>query len=107
MFGSWKGAVRTVDRTKNPPVVTVVPDVDPAKNNWSLGAGADPVPSGLANLGYGAEIRWDISQLNLLPGHTYRLYFMAHDGDQNKTGGDVGQGCQTLCIGADGNLCSN
>ena len=26
-------------------------------------------------------------------GHTYRAQFMVHDGDQNKTGGDVGQGC--------------
>jgi len=47
----------------------------------------------LVNQGYGAEVRWDLSTLNLVPGHQYRLYFMVHDGDQNKTGGDVGHDC--------------
>jgi hypothetical protein len=51
-----------------------------------------PVPTP-QNEGYGAEIRWDISSLNLIPGHSYRVYFMVHDGDQNKTGGDSGQAC--------------
>jgi hypothetical protein len=32
----------------------------------------------------------------LLPTHTYRLQFLVHDGDQNKTGGDVGQACVVL-----------
>jgi hypothetical protein len=93
VFGTWKAAVRTVDKTKNPNTVTVTPDGDPAKNNYNLGPGSDPVPAGLVNQGYGAEVRWDLSTLNLTPGHQYRLYFMVHDGDQNKTGGDVGQDC--------------
>jgi hypothetical protein len=93
VFGTWKAAVKTVDKTKNPNVVTVTPDGDPAKNNWNLGPGADPVPPGLTDQGYGTEIRWNISSLNLIPGHQYRVYFMVHDGDQNKTGGDSGQGC--------------
>ena len=63
-----------------------------------LGAGSDPVPAGLVNEGYGAEARWDISMLGLLSGHTYRLYFIVHDGDQNKAGGDCGQGCSTIYI---------
>jgi hypothetical protein len=29
----------------------------------------------------------------LKPGHAYRLQIMLHDGDQNKSGGDAGQGC--------------
>jgi len=29
----------------------------------------------------------------LIPGHQYRIYFMLHDGDQNKAGGDSGQAC--------------
>src|SRR5262249_35003353 len=29
----------------------------------------------------------------LIPGHAYRFYVIVHDGDQNKTGGDVGQAC--------------
>jgi hypothetical protein len=93
VFGTWKAAVRTVDKTRNK--VTVTPDADPAKNNWNLDGG-DPAPPGLVNEGYGTEVRWDIAQLGLLPGHHYRLYFMVHDGDQNKTGGDTGHGCATL-----------
>jgi hypothetical protein len=98
VFGTWKGAVKTIDKTHNPPTVTVALDTDPAKNNWTLGAGSDPVPAGLANEGYGAEARWEISQLGLISGHTYRLYWMVHDGDQNGTGGDSGQACATITV---------
>jgi hypothetical protein len=31
-------------------------------------------------------------------GHSYRLEFMVHDGDQNKTGGDAGEACMTVVI---------
>lgn len=97
IFGTWKGAVRVVDRRKSPAEVTVTPDADPAKNNWNLADG-DPAPPGLVNQGYGAEVRWNVDDLGLIPGHTYRLYFMVHDGDQNKLGGDSGHGCATLCF---------
>jgi len=96
--GTWKAAIRIVDKTTNPATITVTPDSDPATNNWNLGPGSDPVPPGLTNQGYGAEIRWNISQLGLEPGHTYRLYFMEHDGDQNKVGGDSGQGCAYITM---------
>jgi hypothetical protein len=96
--GTWKAAIRIVDKTTNPATITVTPDGDPATNNWILGPGADPVPPGLTNEGYGAEIRWNIAELGLQPGHTYRLYFMEHDGDQNKTGGDSGQGCAFITM---------
>jgi hypothetical protein len=95
--GTWKSAVRIVDKTNN--TVTVTPDADPPKNNWTLGPGADPICSPIpANEGYGAEIRWNIADLNLQPGHRYRLYFMEHDGDQNKVGGDSGQGCAFITM---------
>jgi len=72
-------------------------------NGWNLGAGADPVPTGLNNLGYGAEARWSMSSLYnsgvLVPGHNYRFYFILHDGDQNKVGGDVGEACLVYCAG--------
>ena len=97
VFGTWKGAIKTVDNTRTPPQVTVTPDADPAKNNWNLGSG-DPAPSGLANEGYSAEARWNVADLKLLPGHSYRLYFMVHDGDQNQSGGDAGQACVTICV---------
>ena len=77
------------------------PDADPAKNGWNLGPGADPVPAGLVSEGYGAEVRWkltnliDNNNLPLQPNRKYRLQVIVHDGDQNKSGGDVGQGCAT------------
>jgi len=97
IFGSWKAALRTVDYTKNPATVTITPDADPTKNNWSLGTGADPVPAGLANEGFGAEARWNVT---LTPGRSYRLQVLVHDGDQNKTGGDSGEACVLFCAGS-------
>jgi hypothetical protein len=95
VFGTWKGAVRTVDYTTGTPTVTVTCDVDPVKNLWNLGAGSDAPPAGTANEGYGAEVRWSLADLQnqgvLIPGHTYRFYVIVHDGDQNKSGGDCGQ----------------
>ena len=45
---------------------------------------------------YAAEVNWNANDLGLIPGHNYRLQFMVHDGDQNKTGGDVGESCTTI-----------
>jgi hypothetical protein len=42
---------------------------------------------------YGAEIQWDLDLLPLDPAHSYRFQFIVHDGDQTRTGGDVGQAC--------------
>src|SRR5213078_2473876 len=96
VFGTWKAAVRTVNKTGSSPVITVTPDGDPEKNGWNLGAG-DPAPSGLQSQGYGAEVRWNVDGLvaagRMITGHTYRLEFMVHDGDQNQTGGDAGENC--------------
>ena len=102
--GVWKAAVRTVDRTHNPAVVAVTPDQDPAKNNWNI-AGGDTPPGGFASLtnqGYGAECIWNVNDLGLIAGHTYRLQFMVHDGDQNKAGGDVGEGCTSAYVSVSG-----
>ena len=88
-------------------MVTITPDADPAKNNWNLDGG-DPAPAGLVNEGYGAEVRWDVDKLMadgvLIPGHTYRFQFMVHDGDQNKTGGDVGEACTTIAFATAGSI---
>jgi hypothetical protein len=95
VFGTWKSFTRTVDYTQSPVTVAVTAPLDPAKNGWNLGVGADVVPAGLASEGYGAEIRWNLNDLQaqgvLIPGHRYRFYVMVHDGDQNKVGGDAGQ----------------
>jgi hypothetical protein len=101
IFGTWKAAVRTVDKTHTPATITVTPDTDPVKNNWNLGTGSDTPPGGfasLANEGYGAEARWNVSDLGLLTGHAYRLEFMVHDGDQNQSGGDSGEACMNVVI---------
>jgi hypothetical protein len=101
VFGTWKAAVKTVDETHSPAQVSVTPDSDPAKNNWNLGTGSDSPTggfSGLTNQGYGAEVRWKVSDLGLLAGHAYRVQVMVHDGDQNKSGGDAGEACMTVVI---------
>ncbi len=90
--------MKTVDKTKSTPTVSMTPDADPSKNNWNLGPGSDAAPSGLKNQGYGAEVRWNVNDLGLQPGNAYRLQFMVHDGDQNKTGGDSGQNCMTVVV---------
>jgi hypothetical protein len=92
VYGSWKGAVRTIDKTKTPNVISVTPDGDPARNNWNL-ASNDPVPAGLLDEGFGAEASWNISKLGLKAGDVYRFEFMVQDGDQRRVGGDPGEGC--------------
>ena len=120
IFGVWKGAVKVVDKTVTPARVTVTPDADPANNSSlgdaRLGPGGDIPPAGFAgvypttagmktfNEGYTAEARWNIADLIaahiMQTGHVYRVQFMVHDGDQNKTGGDVGENCATVALGA-------
>ncbi len=97
IYGIWKAAVRTVDKTKSPAVVTIDPDDDPTANGTNLGGG-DALPSGIKAEKFTAEVIWDVSSLGLQPGHSYRIQFMVHDGDQNKTGGDVGQACTTVVM---------
>jgi len=100
--GTWKGA--TISGT------AVTTASDPAKNTCpavgSTGSGIpDPMPTlQTTNLesGYCSEAIWDIGALQaagiLQPGHAYRLQYMVHDGDQNKTGGDVGQNCVNITV---------
>ncbi len=97
VYGAWKPFSITVDETTSPATVTQTAANDPAANGWNLGAGADPVPATIAgsNAGYGAEVQWSLTSLYqqglLVAGHSYRFYFIVHDGDQNKVGGDCGQ----------------
>ena len=113
--GSWKAAVRTVDKTVNPVKITVTPDADPTKNHWDLAGGEAP-PAGTTDEGYGTLVRWDVSTLGLIPGHIYRIQVIVHDGDQNKVGGDCGSMCTTTmvatppdcsCVNSAGNLLVN
>jgi hypothetical protein len=95
VYGTWKAAVRTVDSTVSPSTVTITPDADPTKNDWTLG-GPDSAPQGLSNEGYGAEVVWSVP---FVPGHSYRVQVLVHDGDQNKAGGDSGEACVLFCSG--------
>ena len=97
IYGTWKGTVRTVDYTKTPAAVTVATDADPAKNNWNLGTGI-AAPTGIVSAGFGTMASWDVGALGLQSGHLYRLQFMVHDGDQNKSGGDAGENCVNILI---------
>src|SRR5439155_7230912 len=90
LFGSWS----TATFLGSPP--TYVDTYPPTTNNWVLGPGSDsPAPGfgALGNEGYGSEVRWNAKDLGLSPGTTYRFQILTHDGDQNKTGGDVGEFC--------------
>ncbi len=95
VYGTWKAAVRTVDETVSPSTVSITPDADPSKNNWTLG-GPDTAPQGLSNEGYGAEVVWNVP---FTAGHSYRVQVLVHDGDQNKAGGDAGEACVLFCAG--------
>ncbi len=98
VYGTWKAAVRTVDTTVSPNTVTITPDADPAKNDWTLG-GPDSPPQGLSDEGYGAEVVWNVP---FTAGHSYRVQVLVHDGDQNKSGGDSGEACVLFCSGGGG-----
>ena len=90
LFGSWKSVTGSGNN--------INVGGDPAQNpNWQLGTGADPSPGGNTQ-GYTSEVVWSVSQLGLIPGHSYRLQVMVHDGDQNKAGGDVGEACVNMFI---------
>jgi hypothetical protein len=97
IYGTWKAAVRTIDKTRTPPAISIKTDSDPTPNGTNLGSGI-PAPSGTEDLGYLTLVRWDVSSLGLQSGHSYRVQFMVHDGDQNNSGGDVGQNCVNLTV---------
>ena len=101
--GTWKSATVLIDMSATTVTRVVTTDADPPKNGFVLGPKADPVPAGISTQGYLTEARWNVDQITcngqpLKKGHTYRMQFMVHDGDQNKTGGDVGQACATVSI---------
>jgi len=94
VFGTWKAAVRTVDETRAPVGVTLAGDADPAGNGSDF-AGGDAAPSNVSFEAFGAELRWDVDNLGLEAGHSYRLYVLVHDGDH---AADVGQACGVVSL---------
>ena len=97
VFGTWKAAVLHLNYSTTKLMSReFILDADPAKNHRNLGPGANLVPAGVPDEGYSAEVVWSIAGLGLNPSHNYRLQFMVHDGDMNKTGGDVGQACMNI-----------
>src|SRR6266536_3942375 len=93
LFGTWKAAIKSGS--------TITPGADPPQNS-TYGPGADTAPAGISYEKYRTEVRWNLSSLKdengnpVSAGHAYRILFMVHDGDQNKTGGDVGEACVNL-----------
>lgn len=89
VHGTWKPA-----NSANPPPngTTLPPGVAPFPSaptiNHSGGKGGTQA--------FGALIEWNINTLGLAPGHSYRAQFVVHDGDNSRTGGDIGIGCTTI-----------
>lgn len=107
IYGMWKSAIRIIDKTRTPNTVSIQVDPNPSKTNgWNLAGGQAP-PPGTPNEKYGALVMWDVKKLiangTFIKGHIYRIQYMIHDGDQNKSGGDVGQSCTTIYISPFGN----
>jgi len=75
VFGTWKGAVRTIDRTKSPAVVTVTPDADLRRTIGNLGAGRCPSGRHQGMTAMAPRRAGTSSDLKLLPGHSYRFVF--------------------------------
>ena len=96
IFGTWSTA--TLVGT------TYTVNTPNSQNHWNLGVvgptGPDAPPAGTTTFdeGYGAEVRWNASNLGVVAGHTYRFQILTHDGDQNKDGGDAGEQCVNLTI---------
>lgn len=79
--------------------------LDPqTQNGTTLPPGSDPFPTESnikfndgyrrpREIRYGAEIIWNVNNLKLTPGHSYRAQFIIHDGDRL---GDIGMGCTTI-----------
>ena len=86
IFGSWKPLDTTTTQRGTS-------TTDPTSNGRNLGAGSVAPPASVLDK-FVSEIRWDLSKLNLSPGHIYRLEFMVHDGDRQ--GGDAGEKCATI-----------
>jgi len=86
LFGTWKNAIKSG--------TSITPGNDPPANS-TYGPGADTAPAGIVYEGYRTEVRWNLASLKdengnpVQAGHSYRIVFMVHDGDQNKTGGDT------------------
>jgi hypothetical protein len=95
IYGTWKGATRVVNHQKNS--VQLLVDSDPSPNDANVGSGI-PVPAGTGSEGFSTVVSWDVAKLGLQSGHTYRIQFMVHDGDEHYTGGDVGENCVNLTI---------
>jgi hypothetical protein len=95
VYGSWKGVSRVVNHQTN--TVQILVDNDPSPNNSNIGSGIT-APAGTGSEGYSTVVSWDVSKLSLQSGHSYRIQFMVHDGDEHYTGGDVGENCVNLSV---------
>lgn len=98
VYGAWKAAVKKINRGEQDTHIQFDPDRDPHKNGWNLGEGSDQPPDGTKDKGFGTECVWYIDNLGLLDGHTYRLQFMVHGGELQKSGSEAIEECATITI---------
>lgn len=72
----------------------MTPDINftPSQNKWQLGPNADQAVANTLPVveKIGTEFRWNVDDLGLIQGHSYRFYVISHDGDHNS---DTGQAC--------------
>jgi hypothetical protein len=91
VFGTWKAGVKRIELGEKNTSTHFSSDPDPAKNGWNLGDGSDQPPAGTRSRGFGTECIWHVDDLGLQPGSTYRLQFIVHGGDLEKSGSDAGE----------------
>ncbi len=79
---------------------------DPGKGNGTnLGTEAEAFDTGInsGSESYSSEVRWNVDTLTandgaLMPGHRYRVQFLVHSGDEERTGGESGEACAILTV---------
>jgi hypothetical protein len=113
VYGQWKVLIKYVssdgsfqydqDNTLSGTNDDPPGNYDESTNTGDLGVGGDPIPEGVALQRHGSHVGeavWEVNRLVaaglMQSGRTYRVQFMAHDGDQSKEGGDVGEACGTV-----------
>jgi hypothetical protein len=98
VFGTWSTATGTQGNNYH---VNQPAGNNANGNTWDLGPGSDTPGSNIDtsnSQSNSTEVRWNVNELGLKTGHTYRIQVIEHDGDQNKDGGDSGEACVNLKI---------
>lgn len=102
--GDWENAGKLYEVSEIFGTWKALNQADSKPNGTNVGPGTIPVPSTFSPDEFVSEIRWNLlePQFGLAKGHTYRLEFMLHDGDQSNGGagggGDAGEKCASITL---------